>query len=144
MKTITFYSFKGGTAKSSSVLNIGACLEKYQRKKLLLIDFRRPSLCDLEKFSHYGYITALSGKRNDGQNWNPFWRARYRVSRPESRFGLVFSGEKTSPPTSILRRKPSSWLAFWAKKNPALQGFVLARTGIEPATQGFSVLCSTD
>jgi chromosome partitioning protein len=39
MKTFVFCSFKGGTAKTSSVLHLGACLAKYHNKKVLLIDF---------------------------------------------------------------------------------------------------------
>lgn len=39
MITFVFCSFKGGTAKTSSALHIGACLTKYHKKKVLLIDF---------------------------------------------------------------------------------------------------------
>ncbi len=39
MKRIAVSSFKGGTAKTSSALHIGACLAKYHKKKVLLIDF---------------------------------------------------------------------------------------------------------
>lgn len=39
MKTFTFSSFKGGTAKTSTVLHLGACLAKFHKKKCLLIDF---------------------------------------------------------------------------------------------------------
>jgi chromosome partitioning protein len=39
MKTITFCSFKGGTAKTSTTLHLGACLVKYHKKRVLLIDF---------------------------------------------------------------------------------------------------------
>lgn len=39
MKTFVFCSFKGGTAKTSSSLHLGACLAKYHKKKVLLIDF---------------------------------------------------------------------------------------------------------
>lgn len=39
MKIITVSSFKGGTAKTSISLNIGAILAKKHRKKVLLIDF---------------------------------------------------------------------------------------------------------
>lgn len=39
MEVITFCSFKGGTAKTSSALNLGACLAKHHQKKVLLIDF---------------------------------------------------------------------------------------------------------
>jgi chromosome partitioning protein len=39
MSIITFCSFKGGTAKTSSALHLGACLAKYHKKKVLLIDF---------------------------------------------------------------------------------------------------------
>mgnify|MGYP000476366479 CR=1 FL=1 len=38
-KTITVSSFKGGTAKTSSVLHLGSALAKYHKKKVLLIDF---------------------------------------------------------------------------------------------------------
>jgi chromosome partitioning protein len=39
MLSFVFCSFKGGTAKTSSALHIGACLAKYFSKKVLLIDF---------------------------------------------------------------------------------------------------------
>ena len=39
MQVFTFCSFKGGTAKTSTALNLGACLAKYHGKKVLLIDF---------------------------------------------------------------------------------------------------------
>lgn len=39
MEIITFCSFKGGTAKTSSTLHLGACLAKFFQKKILLIDF---------------------------------------------------------------------------------------------------------
>lgn len=39
MQTIVFCSFKGGTAKTSTVLHLGAALAKFQDKKVLLIDF---------------------------------------------------------------------------------------------------------
>ncbi|MBI5274142.1 MAG: ParA family protein [Chlamydiales bacterium] len=39
MDVVTFCSFKGGTAKTSSTLHLGACLAKFFHKKILLIDF---------------------------------------------------------------------------------------------------------
>ena len=39
MPIVTFCSFKGGTAKTSSALHLGASLAKYHKKKILLIDF---------------------------------------------------------------------------------------------------------
>ena len=39
MRIITVSSFKGGTAKTSVSLNIGAVLAKKHKKKVLLIDF---------------------------------------------------------------------------------------------------------
>lgn len=39
MKTITFCSFKGGTSKTSTALNLGSCLAKFHDKKILLLDF---------------------------------------------------------------------------------------------------------
>lgn len=39
MTTIAVSSFKGGTAKTSTTLNFGACLSKYHGKKVLLVDF---------------------------------------------------------------------------------------------------------
>lgn len=39
MKTITINSFKGGTAKTSTTLHVGAALAKYHRARVLLIDF---------------------------------------------------------------------------------------------------------
>lgn len=38
-KTIAISSFKGGTAKTSTALHIGAALSKFHKKKVLLIDF---------------------------------------------------------------------------------------------------------
>lgn len=39
MKKITVSSFKGGTAKTSTSLHLGAALAKYHKKRVLLIDF---------------------------------------------------------------------------------------------------------
>lgn len=39
MQTIAISSFKGGTAKTSTALHIGAALSKFHKKKVLLIDF---------------------------------------------------------------------------------------------------------
>lgn len=39
MLNFTFCSFKGGTAKTSVAMHIGACLAKYHQKRVLLIDF---------------------------------------------------------------------------------------------------------
>lgn len=39
MQTIAISSFKGGTAKTSTTLHLGAALSKYHKKKVLLIDF---------------------------------------------------------------------------------------------------------
>ena len=39
MKCITVSSFKGGTAKTSTSLHLGAALAKFHKKKILLIDF---------------------------------------------------------------------------------------------------------
>lgn len=39
MQVFTFCSFKGGTAKTSTALNLGACLAKHHKKRVLLIDF---------------------------------------------------------------------------------------------------------
>lgn len=38
MKTFTFCSFKGGTSKTSTALNLGACLAKFHDKRILLVD----------------------------------------------------------------------------------------------------------
>lgn len=39
MQAIAVSSFKGGTAKTSTVLHLGAALAKFHKKKVLLIDF---------------------------------------------------------------------------------------------------------
>jgi len=39
MQTIAISSFKGGTAKTSTALHLGAAISKYFEKKVLLIDF---------------------------------------------------------------------------------------------------------
>lgn len=39
MHTFTFCSFKGGTSKTSTAMHIGACLAKFYKKKVLLVDF---------------------------------------------------------------------------------------------------------
>jgi chromosome partitioning protein len=39
MFTATFCSFKGGTAKTSTVLNLSACLALHHKKRVLLVDF---------------------------------------------------------------------------------------------------------
>lgn len=39
MKTIAISSFKGGTAKTSTALNLGAALAQFQDQRVLLVDF---------------------------------------------------------------------------------------------------------
>ncbi|WP_194844582.1 ParA family protein [Candidatus Clavichlamydia salmonicola] len=39
VKIVNFCSFKGGTAKTSSVLNIASCLSFFENKKILMLDF---------------------------------------------------------------------------------------------------------
>lgn len=39
MQTIAISSFKGGTAKTSTALHLGAALAKFHKKKVLLVDF---------------------------------------------------------------------------------------------------------
>jgi chromosome partitioning protein len=39
MHTFVFCSFKGGTAKTSTALHIGACLAKFHQQTVLLVDF---------------------------------------------------------------------------------------------------------
>ena len=39
MNIITVCSFKGGTAKTSIALNVGAALTKFHNKRVLMIDF---------------------------------------------------------------------------------------------------------
>jgi len=39
MHIFTFCSFKGGTSKTSTSMHIGACLAKFHKKKVLLVDF---------------------------------------------------------------------------------------------------------
>lgn len=39
MKTLTVSSFKGGTAKTSTALHLGAALAKFHKAKVLLVDF---------------------------------------------------------------------------------------------------------
>lgn len=39
MHTFTFCSFKGGTAKTSTSMHIGACLAKFHDRRVLLVDF---------------------------------------------------------------------------------------------------------
>jgi chromosome partitioning protein len=39
MKKITVSSFKGGTAKTSTTLHLGAAMARYHKKKVLLVDF---------------------------------------------------------------------------------------------------------
>src|ERR1700720_2636397 len=39
MQAIAISSFKGGTAKTSTALHVGAALAKFHKKKVLLIDF---------------------------------------------------------------------------------------------------------
>jgi chromosome partitioning protein len=39
MHTLTFCSFKGGTAKTSTALHLAACLAKQHKKRVLLVDF---------------------------------------------------------------------------------------------------------
>ena len=37
-KVVAFINFKGGVGKTANVVNIGACLAKYHRKKVLVVD----------------------------------------------------------------------------------------------------------
>lgn len=38
MKTICFYNRKGGTGKTTTVINVGGCLDKFYKKKVLIVD----------------------------------------------------------------------------------------------------------
>ena len=38
MKTICFYNRKGGTGKTTTVVNVGGCLDKFKNKRVLIVD----------------------------------------------------------------------------------------------------------
>ncbi len=39
MHKFAFCSFKGGTSKTSTAMHLGACLARFHKKKVLLVDF---------------------------------------------------------------------------------------------------------
>ena len=51
MQTITVSSFKGGTAKTSTVIHLGSALSKFHKKKVLLSALQTAKLFTL--FNHY-------------------------------------------------------------------------------------------
>jgi chromosome partitioning protein len=67
MPTITVSSFKGGTAKTSSSLNLGAALAKFHKQKVLLIDFDAQANLTTglgyDPDAHDSLATVLQGKK---------------------------------------------------------------------------------
>lgn len=67
MPTITVSSFKGGTAKTSSSLNLGAALAKFHKQKVLLIDFDAQANLTTglgyDPDSHDSLASVLQGKK---------------------------------------------------------------------------------
>ncbi len=68
MPTITVSSFKGGTAKTSTSLNIGAALARFHKQKILLIDFDAQANLTTglgyDPDTHDSLAPVLQGKKN--------------------------------------------------------------------------------
>ena len=68
MPTITVSSFKGGTAKTSTSLNLGAALAKFHKQNVLLIDFDAQANLTTglgyDPDAHDSLATVLQGKKN--------------------------------------------------------------------------------
>jgi len=68
MPTITVSSFKGGTAKTSTSLNIGAALAKFHKQNVLLIDFDAQANLTTglgyDPDAHDSLAPVLQGKKN--------------------------------------------------------------------------------
>ena len=67
MPTITVSSFKGGTAKTSTSLNLGAALAKFHQQNVLLIDFDAQANLTTglgyDPDAHDSLATVLQGKK---------------------------------------------------------------------------------
>lgn len=68
MPIIAISSFKGGTAKTSTALHIGAALSKFHKKKVLLIDFDAQANLTtglgFDPDEHDSLATVLQGQKN--------------------------------------------------------------------------------
>jgi chromosome partitioning protein len=68
MPTITVSSFKGGTAKTTKSINLGAALAKFHRQKVLLIDFDAQANLttglSYDPDTHDSLAPVLQGKKN--------------------------------------------------------------------------------
>lgn len=73
--TIAVSSFKGGTAKTSTTLNLGACLAKYHGKKVLLVDFDAQANLTtglgFDPDEHDSMAAVLQGKKSVDQVIKP-------------------------------------------------------------------------
>src|SRR3990172_4015617 len=67
MPTITVSSFKGGTAKTSTSLNLGAALARFHKQNVLLIDFDAQANLTTglgyDPDTHDSLATVLQGKK---------------------------------------------------------------------------------
>src|SRR5476649_1986558 len=67
MKRITVSSFKGGTAKTSTALHLGAGLAQFHKQKVLLIDFDAQANLTtglgFDPDSHDSLATVLQGNK---------------------------------------------------------------------------------
>lgn len=68
MKTIAISSFKGGTAKTSTALHLGAALAKFHKKKVLLVDFDAQANlttgCGFDPDEHDSLASVLQGEKS--------------------------------------------------------------------------------
>src|SRR6267154_2282668 len=67
-RTFTVSSFKGGTAKTSTALHLGAAFAKYHKQKVLLIDFDAQANLTTglgyDPDSHESMASVLQGARH--------------------------------------------------------------------------------
>jgi chromosome partitioning protein len=71
MHTIAIASFKGGTAKTSTAIHLGAALAKFHKKKILLVDFDAQANLTtglgFDPDEHDSLATVLQGEKKVGE-----------------------------------------------------------------------------
>ncbi len=71
---VAFINFKGGVGNTANVVNIGACLAKYHRKKVLIVDI--DAQCN-------STFWLLKGSHLSGMRYTPYYTAIFEALKDE-------------------------------------------------------------